>query len=86
VVLNWPDGDSCVSKHVALNIVESNNLLCLLKITKLNTLTEHNGMELLKVESVFVYQPIKTPFPWIPSLDCCNKYVIVSVETLLRCE
>jgi hypothetical protein len=30
VVLDWPDDDSCESKHVALTIVESYHLLYLL--------------------------------------------------------
>jgi hypothetical protein len=38
------------SKHVAITIVKSNYLLCSLKINKLNTLTEHSGMDMLKVK------------------------------------
>jgi hypothetical protein len=52
VVLSFPDDDSCESKHVEITIVESNYLLyllCLLKINKLNTLTEHNGMDMPQV-------------------------------------
>jgi hypothetical protein len=31
MVLNWPDDESCESKHVALTIVESYNMLYLLR-------------------------------------------------------
>jgi hypothetical protein len=45
--------DSCETKLVAITVVKSNYLLyllCWLKINKLNTLTEHNGMDMLKVK------------------------------------
>jgi hypothetical protein len=45
---------SCESKHVAITTVKSDYLLYWLKINKLNTLTEHNGMDMLKVKLIYV--------------------------------
>jgi hypothetical protein len=54
VVLSWPDYDSCESKHVAITTVKSNYLLFWPKFNKLNTLTEQNGMNMLKVKISYI--------------------------------